>query len=125
MGKSTSSKNDISITKSKRQKGKVTKNPFLNFLGQFRTTKVGLSAPKIAQLGGHAWRSMSEQEKAPFILMAKNCKSTPRTQTEWHKKKGRKSKKKIEAVVEANNIAEEPKIVELSADDSAAETKQI
>ncbi|KAG4072421.1 hypothetical protein HA402_004353 [Bradysia odoriphaga] len=50
--------------------GKVTRNPFFNFLRDFRKCRQGMSAKEIAVDGGEKWRAMDEKDKAKYIVQA-------------------------------------------------------
>lgn len=48
------------------REGKITNNPFLNFLRQYRKTHCGLSIIQIAKKGAQEWRCMSDKQKSMF-----------------------------------------------------------
>lgn len=50
--------------------GKLTKNPFFNYLREFRKCNCGLTVTEQAAQAGQKWRCMSDQEKAPYIVQA-------------------------------------------------------
>lgn len=47
-------------------KGKITRNPFFNYLRLVRIKHPGVRAPDIAIIGANAWNHMTEDEKRPF-----------------------------------------------------------
>ncbi|EFA02042.1 hypothetical protein TcasGA2_TC007670 [Tribolium castaneum] len=53
--------------------GKKTRNPFLNFLQEFRQKNKGMPNREVISRGSEAWRKMSENEKAPYYEMAKRA----------------------------------------------------
>ncbi len=50
--------------------GKVTRNPFFNFLRDYRRCHKNISAKEIAMDGAEKWRCMSDQGKAKYIVQA-------------------------------------------------------
>lgn len=74
-------------SKSKRRRrrssckmGKITRNPFFNFLRCFRSRHCGWSAKKVAIQGAKAWCKMSKSQRRVFYKLAKKrskCKSGP------------------------------------------------
>lgn len=47
-------------------KGKITRNPFFNYLRLVRIKHPGVRAPDIAVIGANGWNHMTEEEKRPF-----------------------------------------------------------
>lgn len=47
--------------------GPVVRNPYLNFLRQFRKKNCGLSPVKTIQAGAKEWNRLSKEEKLEFI----------------------------------------------------------
>ncbi|CAG9831277.1 unnamed protein product [Diabrotica balteata] len=58
--------------------GRVTRNPFLNFLRIFRKNAEGMSVKDIAIEGGNIWRKMDKQEKKLYLDQAKLAPYRPR-----------------------------------------------
>lgn len=50
--------------------GNPTRNPFFNFLREFRRNNCGISITEIAVQGAQEWRQMSDEQKCPFIALA-------------------------------------------------------
>lgn len=63
--------------------GKVTRNPFLNFLRDFRKCSAGMSAKDIAVQGAEKWNAMEECDKVKYIVQAF------RTPKKYYKKKNK------------------------------------
>ncbi|KAF7278610.1 uncharacterized protein LOC143190993 [Rhynchophorus ferrugineus] len=53
--------------------GRVTKNPFLNFLREMRKRTQGLTPIEITTKGAEIWRSMTKHEKEPYCALAKQA----------------------------------------------------
>lgn len=64
------SKTCVKKQKKRRKKGKVTNNPFFNFLRLFRSRHRDWSVPKIAVEGAKCWCAMTEAEKKKFYRQA-------------------------------------------------------
>lgn len=50
--------------------GKITRNPYFNFLRVVRKENFGLTIIEVARLGAEKWRNMSVVEKCPFYMQA-------------------------------------------------------
>lgn len=60
--------------------GKVYRNPFLNFLKDFRKShKNKLDAVEVTKRAAQLWRIMNEREKSPYINMAKQAPKRKRS----------------------------------------------
>ncbi|KAL3273850.1 hypothetical protein HHI36_015276 [Cryptolaemus montrouzieri] len=57
-------------SKKRRRKGKITKNPFFNFLRFFRMKHRDWTVPRIAVEGAKCWCSLTEAEKKKFYKQA-------------------------------------------------------
>lgn len=56
--------------------GKMTINPWLNFLRHFRTLYCGIRRQtELFQRASNVWRNMSDAQKEPFRLQAENVQS--------------------------------------------------
>lgn len=64
--------------KSSRTKVRAFRNPFFNFLADFRRENSNLKATQIASRGAERWRNMSKDEKTPYWEMAKKAPKTRR-----------------------------------------------
>lgn len=64
-----------------RKRGRVTVNPFFNFLREVRTRPAleGKSARETSQIGAREWHQMTEDEKEPYRVMAKRYQARPGT----------------------------------------------
>lgn len=79
------------------KQGPVTRNPFFNFLRDYRKKHCGKTAVQIARDGGKEWRSMSEQQKEQYIKSAclapktkrkSRCRSKSRSKVSQSKRGG-------------------------------------
>ncbi|KAK9695047.1 Protamine and protamine like [Popillia japonica] len=80
--------------------GPVTRNPFLNFLRDYRKKHCGKTVVQIARDGAKEWRCMSEQQKEQYIKSAclapkKARKSRRRSRTRVRRSKRGSSGKSI------------------------------
>lgn len=50
--------------------GKVTRNPFFNFLRVFRRCNKNMSAKQLAIDGSRKWKTMNKEAKAKYIVQA-------------------------------------------------------
>lgn len=72
--------------------GKVFRNPFLNFLKDFRKShRNKLDAVEITKRAAQLWRIMNEREKSPYINMSKQA---PKRRRSTSSKKPAKKQKK-------------------------------
>lgn len=55
--------------------GRMTNNPWLNFLRYFRTLCCGIRQTELFQRAAQAWRNMTEVEKEPYRQQAEQMKS--------------------------------------------------
>uniref|UniRef100_A0A8D8ACR7 (northern house mosquito) hypothetical protein n=1 Tax=Culex pipiens TaxID=7175 RepID=A0A8D8ACR7_CULPI len=60
-----------SPTSRARSTGRITRNPFFNYLGHFRANHRELSPVGVSVEGARAWRRMTFQEKEPFVRVAR------------------------------------------------------
>ncbi|KAF7278609.1 hypothetical protein GWI33_008179 [Rhynchophorus ferrugineus] len=51
--------------------GRITSNPFLNFLREMRKKTQGLTPMELSSKGAEIWRTMSKNEKEPYCALAK------------------------------------------------------
>ncbi|XP_053687295.1 protamine-like [Sabethes cyaneus] len=52
--------------------GKKTRNPYLNFLRQFRSQHCAMAAVEIVRQGAAQWRQMTPEARAPYVTMARS-----------------------------------------------------
>uniref|UniRef100_A0A182S5Q5 HMG box domain-containing protein n=1 Tax=Anopheles maculatus TaxID=74869 RepID=A0A182S5Q5_9DIPT len=50
--------------------GKTTRNPYLNFLRDYRRKNCHLSAVDIVRQGAEQWRQMTDEQKLPYVKIA-------------------------------------------------------
>uniref|UniRef100_A0A182VV28 HMG box domain-containing protein n=1 Tax=Anopheles minimus TaxID=112268 RepID=A0A182VV28_9DIPT len=50
--------------------GKKTRNPYLNFLRDFRQQNCHLSVVEVVRQGAERWRQMSDDQKLPYVKIA-------------------------------------------------------
>uniref|UniRef100_A0A182IMI9 Uncharacterized protein n=1 Tax=Anopheles atroparvus TaxID=41427 RepID=A0A182IMI9_ANOAO len=58
--------------------GKRSRNPYLNYLREFRRKNCHLSAVEIVRQGAEQWRKMTDEQKLPFIRTAFYTAMRPR-----------------------------------------------
>lgn len=59
---------------SRLRSGRITRNPFLNFLRDMRRNARGLSVTEVASKGAELWRKMDEQQKQPYHQLARQAR---------------------------------------------------
>lgn len=74
------------VKKSEGGKNSISRNPFFNFLSDFRKKNKGLSPQELVYRAGEAWRNMTEAEKAPFREMAKRAPKTRKRRRRRHRR---------------------------------------
>ncbi|ENN77863.1 FACT complex subunit SSRP1 [Dendroctonus ponderosae] len=62
-----------SRSRSRVREGKVSRNPFINFLAEFRATRKGVKMTELSKQAGREWRNMSKESKSPYLQMAQNA----------------------------------------------------
>ncbi|EAT45562.1 AAEL003164-PA [Aedes aegypti] len=50
--------------------GKMSRNPYINFLRDFRKKHCGLHPVQVIRMGAQAWNCLRDQERLPYIRMA-------------------------------------------------------
>uniref|UniRef100_A0A182K9F2 HMG box domain-containing protein n=1 Tax=Anopheles christyi TaxID=43041 RepID=A0A182K9F2_9DIPT len=50
--------------------GKQTRNPYLNFLRDFRRKNCHLSVVEVVRQGAEQWRRMTDEQKLPYVKVA-------------------------------------------------------
>lgn len=53
---------------------KITRNPFFNFLRDFRKCNQGLLAKEVAMQGADEWNSMEAESKSKYVVQAFHAK---------------------------------------------------
>ncbi|CAG9768866.1 unnamed protein product [Ceutorhynchus assimilis] len=56
------------------RRGRITRNPFLNFMRDVRKSIRGVSPLELSVKGAIIWRSMSQHEKEPYQQMARQAR---------------------------------------------------
>lgn len=59
-------------TKKCMSPGPVQRNPFLNFLREYRKNNCGLTAIETVRQGAIAWKTLSKEEKFRYIVEVRN-----------------------------------------------------
>jgi hypothetical protein len=70
---SKKSHNKVTKKESTDKASKLHRNPFLNFLQEFRKKNLGLTSQEVIQKAAEIWRKMTDSEKAPYCEMAKRA----------------------------------------------------
>ncbi|XP_050506473.1 uncharacterized protein LOC126884556 [Diabrotica virgifera virgifera] len=123
MGKKYSATDDNSNRKrspARRVPSKIFRNPFLNFMRDFRRSdKQNLTVTELIRRGAQIWRQMSEKDRAHYIAMSKNAPKTTVARRRRRRRKGsrsrsrtkrhrsRSSPKQCELSDEVNRLAED------------------
>jgi len=66
----------FSVSKSKKKRpklGKITRNPFFNFLRYFRKASRGLPMAQVTKNAAKQWRTMTERDRSPYHNMARKA----------------------------------------------------
>ncbi|KAJ8941577.1 hypothetical protein NQ314_010351 [Rhamnusium bicolor] len=53
--------------------GRVTRNPFLNFMRDFRKSNNGLKLTELTKRGAELWRKMNDRQKSPYCQLARQA----------------------------------------------------
>lgn len=53
--------------------GRVTRNPFLNFMRDFRKTRCGLKLTELTRKGAEVWRKMNNRQRSPYCHLARQA----------------------------------------------------
>ncbi|ENN82475.1 hypothetical protein D910_09019 [Dendroctonus ponderosae] len=73
--------------------GRVTRNPFLNFLRDMRRNTQGMSPIEVTQRGAEIWRNMTRAQKEPYCQMARQAERRPRRNRRRRKHRQRKRRR--------------------------------
>jgi hypothetical protein len=65
------------LSKGDCKSGKLTRNPFLNFLREIRPTLCGHSVVQVAIEGGKRWRNMTDSQKLAYYQDARKVPRKP------------------------------------------------
>ncbi|KAJ8954266.1 hypothetical protein NQ314_007141 [Rhamnusium bicolor] len=64
----------ITVQKIPSGSGKVSRNPFINFLKDYRkSNKHALNVVELTKRGAQLWRGMNDKEKSPYISLSKQA----------------------------------------------------
>ncbi|XP_050084705.1 uncharacterized protein LOC126570765 [Anopheles aquasalis] len=55
-----------------------SRNPYLNFLSEFRSKNLNLSAVEVIRRGAAYWRQLTEEQKLPYVRLAFYAPMRPR-----------------------------------------------
>lgn len=69
--------------------GKITTNPFLNFLREMRKTSKNMSVTQVVSKGAELWRKMDPQQKQPYHQLAKQARMSARSRKSGWKNRRR------------------------------------
>ncbi|KAF2901920.1 hypothetical protein ILUMI_04265 [Ignelater luminosus] len=71
------------VPKKRLRVGRITRNPFLNFLREFRMQNDGLGIIASAEAAGAIWRNMTQDKKEPYRKQAENAPKSSRTYKDY------------------------------------------
>lgn len=74
--------------------GRVTRNPFLNFLRDMRKNVQGMSCQQLTLKGAEIWRNMSKIQKEPYRQMARKAAPLARRRKRSKLRRRRRSRKR-------------------------------
>lgn len=75
--------------------GKLTRNPFLNFLRDFRkSNRHKYDVCELTKRGARLWRGMTDKEKSPYVNLSKRAPKYKRTKKRRRRRRTEKKKKK-------------------------------
>lgn len=80
-----------SIQMRRLTEGKISRNPFINFLAEFRRNEKGIKPNEVMIRGAQLWRQMSASDKCHYYRLAKQA---PPTVYKLRRKGGRRKKSK-------------------------------
>lgn len=81
-------------SKSSSRAGRVTRNPFLNFLRDFRTSYWGVPATQVVTLGAKEWRCLSDGQRAKYVEQAKMAPKEVRRRRRRKRSKSRRRRRR-------------------------------
>ncbi|KAF2886943.1 hypothetical protein ILUMI_19230 [Ignelater luminosus] len=83
-------------TKKCYKAGKITRNPFFNFLREYRSKNCGMTVIALAKAAGAIWRKMDATQREPYCKLAQSAPKTPRCRRRHknHQKKKNKCGKR-------------------------------
>ncbi|CAH1154214.1 unnamed protein product [Phaedon cochleariae] len=87
------SQSNVSDTRNtnKYRTGRVTCNPFLNFMRDMRKNSRGMTITQMAVKGADIWKKMDFDAKQPYCLLAKQARSAIKKSS---RRKGRKKRRR-------------------------------
>lgn len=88
--------------------GRITRNPFLNFMRDFRRAHKGMKATDVVKHGAELWRKMSDRQKSPYCIQAKNARKSSKSRRS-RKRNTRKRKRGSGAGSSESESSEEEK----------------
>ncbi|RZB39675.1 HMG box domain containing protein [Asbolus verrucosus] len=63
------------------------RNPFLNFIREFRKNNTGMKSSEVVSKAAEKWRNMNQSEKSPYCEQAKNAPKRKRRKRTYSRKK--------------------------------------
>ncbi|CAG9836448.1 unnamed protein product [Diabrotica balteata] len=98
MDETHSKRHDNSVRKrtpTRRVPSKIFRNPFLNFMRDFRKShKKNLTVTELVRRGAQMWRQMDEKQRAHYIAMSKNAPKTTVARRRRRRRKGSRSRRR-------------------------------
>lgn len=76
--------------KSSKATVSASRNPFINFLMEFRKRNPSLKSKQLISRGAEQWRRMNESEKTPYFEMAKKAPKRRRHKASTKSRRGRR-----------------------------------
>ncbi|XP_030753114.1 protamine-like [Sitophilus oryzae] len=110
---SSKAKNVDSTVKIKRdgkgisRTGRITNNPFLNFLREMRKKTMGLSPTELSSKGAEIWRNMTKSEKEPYCLLARQARRRRKSRRRRRRRgRGRSRTRSVSSDSQADSFVE-------------------
>ncbi|XP_045476217.1 protamine-like [Harmonia axyridis] len=70
--------------------GATTRNPYLNFMREFRLKNKNLNVVEQVVKGAEMWRKMSESQKAPYVELARQARRRRKKGGRRRRRRGRR-----------------------------------
>ncbi|CAH1383172.1 unnamed protein product [Tenebrio molitor] len=90
---------DLVLNRKDKRSGKrppPSRNPFLNFLRDFRKCNRNLGGSQLMKMGAELWRRMNEAQKLLYFELAKNAPKKQQQRGRKRKKRRRKRRVRFE-----------------------------
>ncbi|XP_050305129.1 protamine [Anthonomus grandis grandis] len=72
--------------------GRITRNPFLNFLRDMRKNAQGMSPMELSMKGAEIWRGMTKSQKEPYCQLARQAARRRRRRSRRRRRHRRRSR---------------------------------